>query len=126
MAERPLEAGARERVGGVLRAQGDLAAALDSYKAAQAIRERLVTIDPGNTGWQSNLSFSHTNIGSVLRDQGHLAAALDNHKTAQAIRERLVTTHSGTQLAERPCRLSFQHRRLAPDLGQPPCRVQQL
>ena len=71
----------------MLRDQGNLAAALDSYKAAQLLRERLVTIDPGNAGWQSNLSFSHNNIGSVLRAQGNLAAALDSYKAAQAIRE---------------------------------------
>ena len=29
------------------------AAALDNYKAAHAIRERLAATDPGNTGWQT-------------------------------------------------------------------------
>ena len=79
----------------MLQAQGDLPAALDSYKAAQVIRERLVKTDPGNTGWQSDLSSSYSNIGGVLRAEGNLAAALDSHKAAQAIRERLVRTDPG-------------------------------
>ena len=45
-------------IGDVLRAQGNLPAALDSYKAAHAIRERLAAADPGNAGWQSDLSIS--------------------------------------------------------------------
>src|SRR5262249_47269014 len=37
-----------ERIGIVLWAQGNLPAALDSYQAEHAIRERLAALDPGN------------------------------------------------------------------------------
>lgn len=47
------------------RAQGDLPAALISYKASRAIRERLAKADPGSAGWQHDLSVSHERIGDV-------------------------------------------------------------
>ena len=43
----------------MLVAQGDLTAALTSYRASLAIRERLAAGDPGNAGWQRDLAFSH-------------------------------------------------------------------
>jgi len=36
----------------VQRAQGNLPAALESFRAALAIRDRLAKADPGNAGWQ--------------------------------------------------------------------------
>jgi len=51
----------------VQRAQGDLATALTSYRASLAIRERLAKADPGNAGWQRDLSVSHERIGDVQR-----------------------------------------------------------
>ena len=51
----------------MLRAQGDLPAALESYRASMDIAERLAEADPGNAGWQRDLSVSHDNIGDVLR-----------------------------------------------------------
>ena len=47
---------ADEKVGDVQVAQGDLAGALKSYRDSLAIRERLAQSDPGNTGWQRELS----------------------------------------------------------------------
>ena len=41
-------------------AQGNLPAALDAYQASLAIRDRLAKADPGNAGWQRDLSVSHT------------------------------------------------------------------
>ena len=99
------------RIGDVLRTQGNLAAALDSYKAAQAIRERLAATDPANAGWQSNLAVSDSTWAVCFRAQGNLAAALDSYKAAQAIRERLAATDPGKcWLAEQPRRLPHQHR----------------
>ena len=65
-----------DKIGDVLMAQGNLAAALTAIKAALAIGERLAKADPGNAGWQRDLSVSHNKIGDVLRAQGNLAAAL--------------------------------------------------
>ena len=46
------------KIGDVQVAQGDLAGALTSYRASLAIRDRLAKADPGNAGWQRDLSRS--------------------------------------------------------------------
>ncbi len=71
-------------------AQGELAAALTSYQASHDIFERLAKADPGNAGWQRDLSVSHNNIGNVQRAQGDLPAALTSYQAARAIAERLA------------------------------------
>ena len=48
-----------DRVGDVQVAQGDLAGALASYRDSLVIRERLAQSDPGNAGWQRDLSVSY-------------------------------------------------------------------
>ena len=77
------------------RAQGDLAAALTRYQASLAISERLAQADPGNAGWQRDLSVSHDKIGDVQRAQGDLAAALTSYQASLAIRDRLAQADPG-------------------------------
>jgi hypothetical protein len=48
-------------------AQGDLGAALKSYEARQAIISRLATSDPGNAGWQRDLSVSYIKSAACKR-----------------------------------------------------------
>jgi hypothetical protein len=55
----------QEKIGDVQQAQGDLAAALTSYRASLAIRGRLAQADPGNAGWQRDLSVSQEKIGAT-------------------------------------------------------------
>ena len=82
----------------MLRAQGDLAAALTSYQAALTIREHLATADPGNAKWQRDLSVSHNRIGDVQRAQGDLAAALTSYQAALTIREHLAKADPGNAI----------------------------
>jgi tetratricopeptide (TPR) repeat protein len=79
-----------ERVGDVQVAQGDLAAALRSYRASHGIFEHLAKADPGNAGWQRDLAVSHNKIGDVQRAQGYLAVALRSYQASLAIKERLA------------------------------------
>ena len=51
-------------------AQGDLSGALKSYRDGLAIRDRLAKSDPGNAGWQRDLSVSFNKIGNVQVAQG--------------------------------------------------------
>ena len=46
------------KVGDVQVAQGDLPAALKSFRDSLAIRDRLSKSDPDNAGWQRDLSVS--------------------------------------------------------------------
>jgi hypothetical protein len=50
--------------------QGDLAAALTSYRADLAIAERLAEADPGNAGWQRDLALSHGRVAFIAMRQG--------------------------------------------------------
>jgi len=93
-------------IGDVLRAQGNLPAALDSYKASLAIRDRLAKADPGNAGWQRALFVSHNKIGDVLRAQGNLPAALDSYKASLAIADRLAKADPGNASWQRDLALS--------------------
>src|SRR4051794_19660638 len=71
-----------EKIGDVQVAQGDLASALQSYRASLRIRERLAKSDPGNAGWQRDLSVSYEKIGDVQVAQGDLASALQSYRAA--------------------------------------------
>jgi len=53
-------------------------------------RSRLAKADPGNAGWQRDLSVSHEKIGDVQVEQGDLAAALASYQASLAIAERLA------------------------------------
>src|SRR5215831_6909805 len=71
---------ALDAIGGVQRAQGDLSAALTSYRASLAIFERLAQADPGNADWQRDLSIAHERIGNVRVDQGDGPGALASYQ----------------------------------------------
>jgi len=62
-----------EKVGDVLVALGSLPAALAAlqfYRNGLAIRERLAQADPGNVGWQRDLSVSHAKLAVALQRAG--------------------------------------------------------
>jgi hypothetical protein len=51
------------------RRQGDLAAALTSYRASLAIAERLAQTDPGNAGWQRDVAISNERLGDIYSQE---------------------------------------------------------
>jgi tetratricopeptide (TPR) repeat protein len=73
------------QAGDMWRTAGNLAAALTSYQTSRSIAERL---DPGNAGWQRDLSVSQERIGNVQQAQGDLAAALATRKRVGRAGER--------------------------------------
>ena len=70
-------------------------AALTSYQANFAIADRLAKSDPGNAGWQRDLSVSYEKVGNVQVAQGNLPAALTSYQAGLAIRERLAKSDPG-------------------------------
>ncbi len=74
-------AAATGNIGVVLGTKGDLDGALNSFKKALAIHEKLGRLE----GQASALG----NIGAVLRTKGDLEGALENHKKSLAISEKL-------------------------------------
>src|SRR3954451_4492795 len=59
-----------------------LGAGVGRFDAAEA--------DPGNAGWQRDLSVSYNKIGDVQVEQGDLAAALASYRASLAIAEGLA------------------------------------
>ncbi len=79
-----------DRIGDVLRAQGNLPAALDAFNASLAIAERLAKADPGNAGWQADLAASHGRIGQLYVAMERPADALRTLTAGRAIMAPLV------------------------------------
>ena len=92
-------------------AQGDLAGALKSYRDSLAIKERLAQSDPGNAGWQRDLSVSYNRVGNAQMAQGDLAGALKSYRDGLTIIERLATPIPATPAGSAICR--YRTRKLA-------------
>jgi hypothetical protein len=75
----------------VLVAQGDLTGALKSYRDSLAIAERLAQSDPGNAGWQRDLSVSYSKLATVFLLSGEVAKGLDALGKGREIMARLTT-----------------------------------
>jgi tetratricopeptide (TPR) repeat protein len=69
---------------------GNTGGALAAAKQAQAIIQSLLTIEPNNTPWQSDLLVSDSMIGDVLLAQGKRDEALAAYRDGLAIGKALV------------------------------------
>ena len=98
---------AKTGIGDVLVAQGDLGGALTSYRDSLAISDRLAKSDPGNAGWQRDLSVSYEKVGNVLVAQGDLGGALTSYRDSLAIRDRLAKSDPGNAGWQRDLSVSF-------------------
>jgi len=72
-------------------AQGNLPEALKSFRDGLAIRDRLAKADPGNAGWQRDLSVSYAKLAGMFKRTGETATALDMLQQGRAIMVRLTT-----------------------------------
>ena len=88
-------------------AQGNLAEALKAYQDSLAIADRLAKADPGNAGWQRDLSVSYDKVGDVLVAQGNLAEALKSYQDSLAISERLAKADPGNAGWQRDLSVSY-------------------
>jgi hypothetical protein len=71
-------------------AQGDLAGALKSYSDSLVIRDRLAKSDPGNAGWQRDLTVSYAKLAKVHRQSGDKPKARGFLRQGQEIMARLT------------------------------------
>ena len=78
---------------------------MKSFRDGLAIRERLAKADPGNAGWQRDLSVSYDRVGDVQVAQGNLADALKIVPRRAAIVEGLAKADPATPggSATSPC-----------------------
>lgn len=79
-----------DQIGDVQVKQGNLTDALASYQADLDIAQRLAAADPGNAGWQRDLSVSHEKIGDVLEARGDIDAAIEAHEESLVIAQSLA------------------------------------
>ena len=82
-----------QKVGNVQVAQGDLPATLTSYQASFAIRDRLVKSDPGNAGWQYDLSVSNAKLANVYLKSKQAPQAQQALTAGRAILAQLTAQH---------------------------------
>ena len=80
----------QEKIGDVLRAQGNLPAALEAYRASLAIRDRLAKADPGDAGWQHDVALSLQRMGLVASQQRQRETAVKAYRRGLEIMLRLV------------------------------------
>ncbi len=78
------------KIGDVLRSQGDGPGALEAYRAGLGIAQSLAAKDPANTQWQRDLSVSHNKIGDVLVAQGDGPGALEAYRAGLGIAQSLA------------------------------------
>ncbi|MGC2223375.1 MAG: tetratricopeptide repeat protein [Methylocella sp.] len=88
--------------------RGDLTGALQSYRDTIPIIDRLAKSDPGNAGWQRDLSVSHNRIGGVQQAQGDLAGALKSYEADLAISDRLARSDPGNAGWQRDLSVSYE------------------
>jgi tetratricopeptide (TPR) repeat protein len=95
------------QIGDVRRSRGESTAALQSYRTAWAIADRLAKSNPDNTAWQRNLSASFEKIGNVQVAHGDLAGALKSYNDGLAITDRLAKSDPSNAGWQRELSVSF-------------------
>ena len=95
---------------GALIDAGNLPAATSLAQALLQEYLRRTDADPGNAGWQRDLSVSHEKIGNLAMAAGDLTAARDAYTAALAIAQRLADTDPGNAGWQRD--LSVSHNKI--------------
>jgi hypothetical protein len=90
-----------EKIGDVLRDQGDLAGAQAAFRESLVVRRRLAEADPSNAGWQRDLSFVLTNLAEFYDQHGPRTEALPLAEESLSIDERLAALD--------PSNVTWQH-----------------
>jgi tetratricopeptide (TPR) repeat protein len=86
---------------------GNSSAALKDYQASRDLFDGLAKSDPGNAGWQRDLSVSFEKVGEVLEAQGNLPEALKSYRNGRAIFDRLAKSDPGNAGWQRDLSASF-------------------
>ena len=76
-------------------AAGDLARAREAAEESLAIMRKLAAADPGNAGWQRDLSVSLEKVGDVRLATGDRAGALAAYEESLAITRKLAAADPG-------------------------------
>jgi tetratricopeptide (TPR) repeat protein len=94
-------------MGDIAQQRGDLGAALATYHEAETVADRVAKSDPGNAGWQRDLSVSYDRVGDVQVAQGNLGAALTSYQASLTIADRLAKSDPGNAGWQRDLSVSY-------------------
>jgi hypothetical protein len=78
----------QNKIGDVLRSQGDLSGALEAYREGETVSRRLAEADPTNASWQRDLSITYSRI-ALAYEQQDPSSALPAAEAGLLISERL-------------------------------------
>ncbi|NQT85988.1 tetratricopeptide repeat protein [bacterium] len=81
---------AHDDLGDVLKTQGDLEGALESFERGRDIFEQLETKEPDELNWKHHLAVNGERIGNMLGGLGRSQACLEAHQKTLELREFLT------------------------------------
>src|SRR5262249_27899583 len=90
----------QEKLGDVLKSEGNLAAALESYKDALAITDRMAKSEPKDFQEQRNLAIGLSHVAGMQMATGKSEEALANYTKALAVEEKLVSTIEASEVED--------------------------
>ena len=100
-ADHPERLSITSAIGDVMTAQGNLAIAMESYRVALSLAERLAATEPGNIVRQREFSATHSKIGDIHFKQGNAPAALNSFRRSLLISQRVATSDAGDFSSQR-------------------------
>jgi len=97
-----------KNIGEVLTVTGDWNAALENYRQAIAIQQRLVQADPQDVFANANLAYMLTDMGEALAETKRVASALEQHRKAIEIVSKLSAADKENSLLNTHLTRSYQ------------------
>lgn len=88
-------------IGDLLKSQGDLPKAVESYRESLAIAEQLASVNADVLAFEDNLATAHDKVAEALVAQSKLPDALESYRAALAVRDRLANAkpeHAESQM----------------------------
>jgi serine/threonine protein kinase len=101
---------ALNNIGFAKQAKGDLAGAVEWYRASRGINQQLVDLRPDSVPWQVALSLEFNAEAVAQRKLGDLAGALANHDKELAIKEALLARDSTNSEHQRDVAVAHAYR----------------
>lgn len=77
--------------------QGNLSAALESYKKSVDIFQRLLSSNPSDIAVETALATTVERVGDILRSMGNTQEAMEHYEKTRAIREKVIKINSNDQ-----------------------------
>ena len=101
---------ALNNIGFAKQAKGDIAGAVQWYRASRGINQELVNLRPDSLDWQVSLALEYNAEAVAQRKLGDLAGALANHDKELAIKETLLAHDTTNRERQNPVAVAHAYR----------------